>query len=84
MHEILETITTSHVTSNYKSTEQKGEPHSDLSLVLVNYSLQTTGSLLLGVMRVRNHDDTYQETLKQKYLQYSYSMSFVFLAIFTQ
>jgi len=59
MHEILNTPNTSirTVTSDYKRTEQNGEPHINLSLVLANYSLQTTVSWLLWAAKVCHHDD---------------------------
>ena len=47
------------ITRDYKRTEQSGEPHthSNLSLVMASYSLQTTGSWLLWAVRVHHPDD---------------------------
>ena len=46
MHEVFNTLSTSMntVTSDYKRTEQNEEPHSNPSLVMASYNLQTSGS----------------------------------------
>jgi len=43
-------------TAIIKRTEKNGMPLSNPSFVMASYSLQTSGSRLLWVMRVRHHD----------------------------
>ena len=66
------------VRSYYKRTEQNGVPLSNPSLVMASYSLKQPGP------------DYYERwelaimiTLKQKYLQHSYHVSFMFLASYS-